>query len=69
MSGILGANGEPATPSIKDWNDMTQDERMDVLRHGVGHLIRVTEHIGRSVDKIIAALEEAEKSDEIKTPA
>ena len=57
MSGIVDKSGKPIE---KKWTDMDIDEKLDVLRQGIGALINQGNAMGVAVGRLMKALDESE---------
>ena len=61
MSKILGADGKPVE---KKWEEMDLDEKLNVLRLGIGALIQQGNALGTGLQRIIAAMDEMDMAGE-----
>ena len=59
MSDILDKNGKPVE---RKFNDMTLDEKLEVLRIGIGALINQGNAMGVGLGRILKAMDEQESA-------
>lgn len=60
---VLNKDGKPTQ---KTWDQMSSEEKMDALRQGLGYVIGLVVEANKKLDRIVAALDEFEKVDEVK---
>ena len=65
MSGLVDKDGKPTE---KKWDDMDLDERLNVLRMGIGALIQQGNALGTAVSRIVKAMDESEAAGGLDNP-
>lgn len=62
---ILDKDGKPIVPK---WESMNQEEKLFVLRNGMGYIINLTVAINQKLDLIINAMREADNNEAKEQP-